>query len=179
MPSTSKSFWNGTALRTHHLTQSTGQHYASRHYYPAENYFQMKSRSFNKWQSTGELGLFTSPLDCFLVEKRRASSFPQEGQNPRTIHPKLMLQSLTLQWVKQIRGLQNTQKTKRHATKILLPTTNASAPLSSLRAVQVAQSCPTLCDPMDYTVHGSLQVRILTWVAFPFCRGSSQPRERT
>ena len=36
-----------------------------------------------------------------------------------------------------------------------------------------------LCDPMDYTVHGILQARILEWVAFPFSRGSSQPRDRT
>ena len=42
--------------------------------------------------------------------------------------------------------------------------------------VQATQSCPTLCDPMDYTVHGILQSRILEWVAFPFSRGSSQPR---
>ena len=33
--------------------------------------------------------------------------------------------------------------------------------------VKVTQSCPTLCDPMDYTVHGILQARILEWVAFP------------
>ena len=32
---------------------------------------------------------------------------------------------------------------------------------------QVTQSCLTLCDPMDYTVHGILQARILEWVAFP------------
>ena len=38
--------------------------------------------------------------------------------------------------------------------------------------VKVAQSCPTLCDPRDYTVHGILQ-------AFPFSRASSQPRDRT
>ena len=37
--------------------------------------------------------------------------------------------------------------------------------------VKVAQSCPTLCDPMDYTVHGILQASILEWVAFPFSRG--------
>ena len=40
------------------------------------------------------------------------------------------------------------------------------------------QSCPTLCDPTDYTVHGILQARILEWVAFPFSRGSSQPRDQ-
>ena len=45
--------------------------------------------------------------------------------------------------------------------------------------VKVAQSYLTLCDPMDYTVHGILQARILKWVAFPFSRGSSQPRDRT
>ena len=35
------------------------------------------------------------------------------------------------------------------------------------------------CDPMDYTVHGILQARILQWVAFPFSRGSSQLRDQT
>ena len=40
----------------------------------------------------------------------------------------------------------------------------------------VAQLCLTLCDHMDYTVHGILQARILEWVAVPFSRGSSQPR---
>ena len=45
--------------------------------------------------------------------------------------------------------------------------------------VKVAQSCPAVCNPMDYTVHGILQARILEWVAFPFSRGSSKPRDRT
>ena len=43
----------------------------------------------------------------------------------------------------------------------------------------VAQSCLTLCDPIDYTVCEILQARILEWVAFPFCRGFSQPRDWT
>ena len=34
--------------------------------------------------------------------------------------------------------------------------------------VKVAQSCLTLCNPMDYTVHGILQARILEWAAFPY-----------
>ena len=41
--------------------------------------------------------------------------------------------------------------------------------------MKVAQLCLTLCDPMDYTVHGILQARI----SFPFSRGSSQPRDQT
>ena len=45
--------------------------------------------------------------------------------------------------------------------------------------VKVAQSCLTLCDPLDDTVHGILQAWILQWVAVPLCKGSSQPRDRT
>ena len=45
--------------------------------------------------------------------------------------------------------------------------------------VKAAQSCLTLYNPVDYTVHGILQARILEWVAFPFSRGSSQPRDQT
>ena len=49
---------------------------------------------------------------------------------------------------------------------------------------EVAQSCPTLCDPMDCSppgscVHGILQARILEWVAISFSRRSSWPRDWT
>ena len=44
--------------------------------------------------------------------------------------------------------------------------------------MKVAQSCLTLCNTMDCTVHGILQARILEWVAFPFSRGSFQPRDQ-
>ena len=50
--------------------------------------------------------------------------------------------------------------------------------------VLVAQSCLTLCDPIDCSppgssVHGILQARILEWVAIPFSRRSSQARDWT
>ena len=50
--------------------------------------------------------------------------------------------------------------------------------------VLTAQSCLTLCNPVDWSppdssVHGILQARILEWVAIPFFRRSSQPRHRT
>ena len=45
--------------------------------------------------------------------------------------------------------------------------------------VKVTQLCLTLCDPMDCTVHGILQARILEWVAIPFSRESSQTRDQT
>ena len=50
--------------------------------------------------------------------------------------------------------------------------------------VWVTQSCPTVCDPMDYgppgsSVHEILQARILAWCAIPFSRESSQPRSQS
>ena len=51
--------------------------------------------------------------------------------------------------------------------------------LNSKVKVKVAQSCLTLCDPMDYTVHRILQVRILQWVAYPFSSRSPQPGNQT
>ena len=53
--------------------------------------------------------------------------------------------------------------------------------LQVTQKVLVAQSCPTLCNPMDCSppgssVHGTLQARILEWVAMAFSRVSSQSR---
>ena len=55
---------------------------------------------------------------------------------------------------------------------------------SACVCVLVTQSCPILCNPRDCSppvsyVHGILQARILEWVAIPFSRGSSQPRDQT
>ena len=55
----------------------------------------------------------------------------------------------------------------------------SSTLLSITLKVKVAQSCLTLCDSMDCIVHGILQAKILEWVAIPFAKGSSQPRDRT
>ena len=56
--------------------------------------------------------------------------------------------------------------------------------MSFLLESEVAQSCPTLCDPVDCSplgssAHGILQARVLEWVAISFSRGSSPPRDRT
>ena len=45
--------------------------------------------------------------------------------------------------------------------------------------VKATQSCPTLCNPTDYTVNGILHAKILEWVACPFSSRSSQPRNQT
>ena len=71
-----------------------------------------------------------------------------------------------------------------------LPTEPSGKPLSlhycldGMCVCEVAQSCPTLCDPMDCSltgssVHGIFQARVLEWVAISFSRGSSPPRNRT
>ena len=49
---------------------------------------------------------------------------------------------------------------------------------------EATQSCPTLCDPMDWSLPGSsvhriFQATVLEWIAISFSRGSSQPRART
>ena len=55
---------------------------------------------------------------------------------------------------------------------------------SFLKWSEIAQSCPTLCDPMGCSLpgsslHGILQARVLEWVAISFSRGSSRPRNWT
>ena len=69
-------------------------------------------------------------------------------------------------------------------SRLTLPHSLLICPFLWAIVVWVTQSCPTLCDPMDCrlpgsSVHGILQVRILEWVAIPFSRGSSQPKNRT
>ena len=49
-------------------------------------------------------------------------------------------------------------------------------------AAKLLQLCPTLSDAMDHSLSGSsvheiLQIRVLEWVAIPFSRGSSRPRD--
>ena len=65
-----------------------------------------------------------------------------------------------------------------------VPWTARRSNQSILKENEVAQSCPTLCDPVDCSpagssVHGILQARILEWVAISFSRESSRPRDRT
>ena len=63
-------------------------------------------------------------------------------------------------------------------------TTGKTIALTEVKWSEVAQSCPTLYDPMDCTllcssVQGIFQARVLEWVAISSSRGSSQPRDRT
>ena len=67
-------------------------------------------------------------------------------------------------------------KTYIFRTPLVVERLRIQPPMQGKVKVKGAQSCLTLCDPMNYTVHGIPQARILERVAFPFSRGSSQPR---
>ena len=54
-----------------------------------------------------------------------------------------------------------------------------SLSLSMCMYVSIHICFNVFCIPMDYTVHGLLQARVLEWVTVPFSRWSSQPRDRT
>ena len=72
--------------------------------------------------------------------------------------------------------LQQSNITKKVKAKIL--TFLSTCLLNGKVKVKVAHSCPTLCNSIEYTVNGILQARILEWVAVPFSKGNSQPRDQ-
>ena len=77
---------------------------------------------------------------------------------------------------------QNPNKTKRIPSRHHKPLAKLEVFIICVLCL-AAQSCPTLCDPMDCSLPGSsvpgiLQARILEWVAMPCSTGSSQPRDR-
>ena len=68
--------------------------------------------------------------------------------------------------------------------QVLVPSAQSPPDVWRTRSVLRAQSCPTLCDPLDYSppgssVHGILQASILEWIAMPSSRRSFPPREPT
>ena len=85
-----------------------------------------------------------------------------------------ILQERILEWV-AIPFSRGSHKSKEHSQR----KKKKSCQLHLKVKVEVAQLCPALCDPMDYTVPGILQARTLKWVALPFSRGSSQPGNQT
>ena len=76
----------------------------------------------------------------------------------------------------------DTSYTQQSRPGTLAPPGPACSLIPSNEKVLVTQLCPTLCDPMNCSppsssVHGISQARILEWVAIPFSRRSSQPRD--
>ena len=100
--------------------------------------------------------------------------FPTQGSNPGLLHCRLILYHLShKRSPKNIKSRSwkkySTFQFRQSCFRVSMGRWNW----------KVAQSCPTLCDPIDHTVHGILQAGILEWAAFPFSGESSQPRDRT
>ena len=85
------------------------------------------------------------------------------------------------------KGSGTTEWLSKHApptSKTVTEKRPLSSYIESESESEVAQSCPTLCDPVDcslpgFSVHGIFQARVPEWVAISFSRGSSRPRDRT
>ena len=107
---------------------------------------------------------------------------PRDGSPPGSAFLGI-LQARTLEWVaishSSVWKWKVKVKDEWSQVKRTSPGCGGSQSETSKVKVKVSLSCPTLCYPMDYSVHGILQARILEWVPFPFSRGSSQPRDRT
>ena len=83
-------------------------------------------------------------------------------------------------WTEEPGGLQSVGSQKSQ-TRLDIHSFIQLAEISESES-EVAQSCPTRCDPMDCSLPGSsicglLQARILEWVAISFSRRPSQPRD--
>ena len=75
-----------------------------------------------------------------------------------------------------------TEWSSGHGTENLEEIDDLQTVILDISESEVAQSCPTLYNPMDCSlpgssVHGIFQARILEWVAISFSRRSSQPRD--
>ena len=114
--------------------------------------------------------------------------FPTQGSNPGIPHCKedsLPVEPPgkpknfgvgSLSFLQQIFLTQESNQGLLHCMRILHQLSYQGSPKCEVK-VKAAQSCPTLCDPMDYAVHRILQARTLELGAFPFSRESSQPRD--
>ena len=90
-----------------------------------------------------------------------------------------ILQAIILEWVVMPSSRGSSQPRDQPCISYVSCTDSHVVSHQSHQKVKAAQSCLTLCDPRDYTVHGILLARILDWVAFPFSRGSSQLSDQT
>ena len=86
-------------------------------------------------------------------------------------------------WTEEPGGLNNNNYIRDERLK-QRPRRNSINRWRKVKESEVAQSCLTLCNPMDCSlpdssVHGIFQARVLEWIAISFSRGSFQPRDRT
>ena len=158
-------------------------------------------RLYSPWNSPGQNTVMSSH---FLLQ----GIFPTQGLNPGLLHGRQILYHLNHQRSPSIcvSFLERSIKTRIilwvFVASVLIWSLHGRGTKSFVKVIgvwlssfykimidsdsasEVAQSCPTLCDPVDYrppgsSVHGISQARILEWVAIFFSRGYSRPRDRT
>ena len=127
-----------------------------------------RDRHTNKELKSSDM---TNTHTC-MVAQRKVINFFMRKNSEYLFH-------LSITWQKEGRILKADKRSKRFQKAFYITRT-----LSNVVKVKLAQSCSTLCDPVDCTppgssVHGILQARILEWVAISFSRGSSWPRDWT
>ena len=130
-----------------------------------------RPRAWDQGAAGGTLSSGTSRLT-----HRQALEWVSQAQHD-TPTPVLYSQIITDVWL----GLMTAE---RNASSGSLPVGFPPKRDSHLFLCERAQSCLTLCDPVDgsppgSSVHGVLQTRILEWVAISSSRGSSQSRDGT
>ena len=110
-------------------------------------------------------------------------SWPQIQKKKKSLLWSVVFSYFTQQWITSQSdcGTCDTKRTvyHNHWQTTQLDWEKLQSTSQSQVKAKVAQSCLTLCNAMDYMVHGILKARILEWVAFPFSRGSSQARDLT
>ena len=107
--------------------------------------------------------------------------FPNQGLNPGLLSCEWILYQLShkgrpriLEWVAYPFSSRSSQP--RNRTRVSCNAGRFFINWSLREAqVKVAQLCLTLCDPMDYTIHGILQAKRLEWVPFPSSRDLPKP----
>ena len=103
-----------------------------------------------------------APIPCILLTKK-SLKFLQKASKIEAVSNYLTIKQIFIRYTPRFNSAH------KRATKI------KQQDFTWVQCVKVAQSCLTLWDSMDCI----LQARILEWVAFPFSRGSPQPRDWT
>ena len=135
---------------------------------------------YSKWNSPGQ----NTGVDSLSLLQ---GIFPTQGSNPGFPHCRGILYQLSHQGNLRILGwvaypFSSGSSWPRNRTGVSCIAGGFYQLIyqgNSKVKVKVAQLCPALCDPMDHTVHAIFQARLLDWEAFPFSRGSFQPRDWT
>ena len=135
---------------------------------------------------------FWDPMDCSPADSSVQGIFPARilvwvdlfssrgSSQPRESNPGLLHWQVDSKWLSRqgsliVNEMQNLRLWFWSNSNLNYGVHYFSKSSKNFYKVKVARLCPTLCNPMD----SILQARILKWAAFPFSRGSSQPRERT